>query len=146
MDREASQTSLALRPHPFLGALGGLIFGVLNVLFVLVVRLFGGASLERNGLGFAEAAGIYLIGGTIGGVFTGLLLPLLRWRLGAVVVGTVAASPILAAIATTLEGAPGGWPGETWFATVLVSAIVGGGIALTNWRFIQGLIAKWPRA
>ncbi len=133
------------RPHPLLGALGGFLFGCFNLMFVLTVQLLGGHGLAKNGVNVWEAAAIYLLGGTAAGGLVGAMLPLLRWRAGAAVVGVVAALPIFTGVGIALDGSPVRWPDGTWFAVAAGAILVGGGIAITNWRFFQDQMANWQK-
>ena len=66
----------------------------------------------------------------IGGAVVGLLAPIRRTPIGAIVVGLIAASGFLATVFVALEGPPVGWSRSVWWSvgagTLLLGLVLGG--------------------
>lgn len=116
-----------LEPRPIWGALLGMLFGVI-VLGYLVIhsRIFGGSAFDP--LGPTRTIGLHLLGGAMGGVIFGTLLPWTRNRVGAAVVGVLAITPFFISEELSARGADGGDSVSWWFvglACVLVGGLAG---------------------
>lgn len=102
----------------------GAVFSAWVALLALIQ--FSTTITTRNGTEvnvFAVMA-TYLLGGTAAGAVVGVLLPLTRWVVGAVVVGILAAVPVFFGVAV----AGSGWPltSEDMLVVVIVSVAFGG--------------------
>jgi hypothetical protein len=111
------------------GTIGGL------VLFVIAWVAYGtgdSASLESAYGDLGGLGRVYVGGGALGGVLAGVLLPAVRSRLSAVVVGAIAAQPLFLGFWVGLNG-----PAQTWHtADAAVGVVLGlltGGIG--GWKF-----------
>lgn len=104
---------------------GLLLGGIFSVWAAIVFLLNGGKSIERyNGVTFPEVAGAYLVGGLLGGALVGALYPLVRYKVGAFLVGITAAFPFSVAVMGSLQGfSP--WTGGHTFVVCLMSVTIG---------------------
>jgi hypothetical protein len=94
------------------GVVWGSILALALTLVLLVLFAVHGSKLfDSYGTSFTTVALLYLCGGVAGGVIVGLLRPLSRWRIGAVVMGVFAAVPIGIGIRLMRSGL------EPWGAT-----------------------------
>jgi MFS family permease len=83
------------KSHPVLGCFLGILCGLFPLLLPLISFVFRGpAVLERLGISFLDLVALYLVGGAVGGTLVGFILPLTRWRWGAVFAGILAALPL----------------------------------------------------
>ena len=113
-------------------ALFGVAIGSLLSAYALIVYLIGGAApFIRNGTTFVDSVALYYVGGTLGGLAVGLLLPFLKGRVGAAVGGAVAMLPVYGAAAYALEG-PAGL--RNWPVYAVCALVVGVPVGLTYRR------------
>jgi hypothetical protein len=91
-----------------------------------------GVLFESDDVSLFEVIGLYLASGLIGGALCGLLLPIARWRLGAVLLGVIVALPIYGGAAVLLDNDRITTSGKVILA-LIVSALVGGGVGLWRW-------------
>jgi hypothetical protein len=106
---------------------GLLLAGILSIWVLSLAILTGSMTLSVRGtrVGALTIIAVYLAGGGIGGAIVGALLPLVRWRLGSVLVGIIAVLPLAAGITYSLAVASA--PGMDWI-TMIIGAVVLGGI------------------
>jgi hypothetical protein len=77
------------------GARWGAIFGLVYATIALVILIFSGTKpFEAQGTTFVNTVIVYMVGGTAAGCVVGLLRPLANNRLGAAVIGFLAALPV----------------------------------------------------
>ena len=77
------------------GATWGFLVGLCLSLFVAVLFAIRGPQLFLPyGTTLWLVVGLYLVGGLAGGLITGLLRPLAKWRWGAALIGVFAAIPV----------------------------------------------------
>jgi hypothetical protein len=87
------------------GAGLGLIFGAIySVIALGIYATRGSRPFATNGVSLLALIAAYFGGGLAAGVVIGLFRPLLRWRLGAMVVGFIGAIPVGAAFRTAENG------------------------------------------
>ena len=107
------------------GARVGAIFGLLYASLAVVIFLVGGqAPFEAGHSSFEKMIATYLVGGVGAGLIVGMLKPLTQSKVGAAIVGSLAAIPvgILLRFAT---GHPGPWQGTDTVVTLLFCAMLG---------------------
>ncbi|MFL5614871.1 MAG: hypothetical protein ACJ796_14505 [Gemmatimonadaceae bacterium] len=91
--------------NAYWGVRWGRAFASLFCLWALVLLLLGGeAAFEKQGIIFLELIGSYIVGGAGAGAVVGFFRPLLKWGLGAAVVGILAAIPVGLAFDLTTAG------------------------------------------
>jgi hypothetical protein len=102
----------------------GVGFAIVYSAWALLITLAGQGreTLESAGLSLRQVIGIYFAGGVTGGIIVGLAGPLTRSRIGAGLVGYVAALPAFAMIAKGLADVRE--PAAFWFV-VLLGSLVG---------------------
>lgn len=101
-----------LRPQPLAGAVLGVLAGCFYVVVVFGLQLVGGRGIEKHGL-------------TLGGA---------AW------VGAVAMMPLFLGMAIAMDGPPAGWSAATRVSIFMGAVLVGGGIGVTQRRFIMGRV------
>lgn len=108
--------------------MGGIIVAaLLSLVAVMVYGIRGPDVFERLGVSLPAVVTLYFLAGIIGGAVVGLLLPLTTWRLGASLVGAVAASPLYVGAGLLL--------GHSDLVGGLVLAVlVGGGVGYGLWE------------
>jgi hypothetical protein len=116
------------------GVLLGLAVAIGLSLWALLVRIVGGTKpFELTTFSYAQTVLVYFIGFTISGALLGLLLPLRRWAIGSMLIGTLFTLPVYAAFAMMFAKASAvrsSWLGPS----VLIAALlVGGGLGLWVW-------------
>lgn len=102
-------------------------------LWAVFLGLFQGFQITLRGGGptipVVVIVAVYMIGGLLAGVIVSLLYPLVRWKVGAAVVGMIAGTPISIGIAASLAGF-GPWDDGLVFAAVLTAVVLGGGVGV----------------
>lgn len=100
------------------------------VLFLAVAQ--GGASVQLRGdeVNALRAAVVYLGGGAAAGAIVGLCYPLVRWWIGAAVVGMLAAIPFALGIGLSLTDFGQSWEASDTFAVTFVVFGLGGGLGV----------------
>lgn len=121
---------------------GALLGGLLSA-WVVVLILLNGGLVFRNRSGYEYSAGpiilLYLVGAPVAGGIVGAMRPLLRWKLGAVAVGIIAALPIGAAILIGRNGFTSWGPLETVSLAIFVVSFGGlGGLILREFAGREG--------
>ena len=117
------------------GVAAGLFFAALYSLYVTLLYLIRGPDpFDANETTLGQVIAVYFAGGIAGGAIVGVLRPLAKWRIGAAVVGVVAAVPVFLGIALSLEGGLSGLDRGAWEAVAFCSIFFGilGGNAM--WR------------
>lgn len=107
------------------GIRGGVAFAGIYSLWVVGLYLFrGSAPFENQGTTLLEVLAAYWFGGAVAGGLVGLLRPLVRWRLGAALVGIVAGIPVGLGIVYAIMGISP-WTGEHTFVLAWISVVAG---------------------
>jgi hypothetical protein len=128
------------------GAVMGLLIATVYSLYALVLLAARGtAPFDANGVTPAGVIAAYYGGGLVAGSVVGILRPLLRWRLGATIVGIVAAFGVFAGIGIAKEGYLWHWTIRTWQTSVISSVILGGICSNIIWRSSRSA-RNWPFA
>lgn len=117
------------------GALVGLLFGlVYSVIAVVLFLARGQGAFEyQAGVSLLILMGVYMVGGVLGGAVVGLLLPWTNNRWGAVVVGMIAAVPVVTGVAIAMDGMPSGWSDASLGSLILTSVLLGGAGGYMFW-------------
>jgi hypothetical protein len=102
----------------------GLFMGCFFTAVVLVIRVVpGNRPFERTGVTIASTIAVYLIGGMLAGAIIGLLRPLARYALGAMLVSIPAALPVAIRMAVAFEGPPSHWARSDWANILLLTGL-----------------------
>jgi hypothetical protein len=108
------------------GVRGGLLAATGYSVWASAVYLVRGpGAFDQHGTSLPEIIVLYFVGGLIAGAVVGALRPLTESREGMVVVGVVAALPILFALFFYLFGSPEAWSAKHWFLWVILSLVCG---------------------
>jgi thiamine transporter ThiT len=123
------------------GARWGLVMASLLSAWVLVIAAINGSLTltSRTGESYfvLSIVAFYLAGGTASGAMLGMLSGLLRWRVGALLIGMLAATPLAIAF-LVMEGRFDSWGRtETMFVIVFCAAFGGGGGLIVR-EFVRG--------
>lgn len=104
----------------------GLAFASGYIAWVLLLYLVAGsAPFEEHGnLTVGKAIVAYIAGGVLAGSIVGSLRPLVRWLLGAIVLGVIAAVPVTLGMLIAMVGMPP-WAFEYKFAAVIAPIVLG---------------------
>jgi hypothetical protein len=104
----------------------GLVFACFYSLYVCGLYLLeGSAPFTRLGTTLGVVIGTYFFGGISGGVAVGVLKPLARWRVGAILVGIVAAFFVFFGIAVASDGLPSRWGRDQWITLTVLPILFG---------------------
>lgn len=107
---------------------GVLMAGLLSI-WVAILVLFSGGFVLRSRSGDGLHAGrivlLYLVGGVVTGALFGALRPLLRWRIGAALLGVLATIPFSLGIQISRIGFASWTTNET--LTLIIMALAFGG-------------------
>jgi hypothetical protein len=102
----------------------GLYFAAVFVVLATPVAVMKGSDLkERYHVTYLGLVSIYLFGGLTGGLVAGLLLPLCRWTVGAMLVGFVAILPVGFLVSLVIT------PAEKWSEMIPLLPLLGSAIA-----------------
>lgn len=98
----------SMRQNVTAGVQVGLMMAVLLCLWVAILALIQRSITFKTTSGASfnafVAMGLYLFGGLSGGAMVGALQPMMRWRIGAAIVGILAALPFCTAVIAMLSG------------------------------------------
>jgi hypothetical protein len=129
------------------GVKGGVAFAIASVAWVGVLVVINGSVVLQPRHGPPVNAWLvilaYLAGGIVAGAVVGLLRPAVRWRLGAALVGMVAAVPVFAGIRFLVDGLTPWARGDS--AVLAFCVVVGGGLAgVVIWALSHGQAHEPP--
>lgn len=131
---------VVLARNTALGACIGLIFGLLLSCWVVVLVFVNRSLVLHTSSGTAlnalAAIAYYVLGGIVAGSIVGFLYPLLRWRIGAVLIGLIASVPLCAAGLWMLGGF-GPWDPADNLTLLFCTAALGVGGGLGLWYVIN---------
>jgi hypothetical protein len=96
----------------------------------VVALLQGSTHFDQFGVTLWTVMGTYLASALVAGILLGLCRPLLRWRLGAVVVGAVAGTSVYSAIGISMAGLQP----TSFVVGTLCGVLVGGVLGWSWWR------------
>jgi hypothetical protein len=117
------------------GAWWGFGAGCVYSLFQLGFRIvLGPEFFAKYNVTAQQIIPVYIAGATIAGVIVGLARPLVRWLLGAMVVGAIAGVPFMIGVSTAMDGPVTSWTGADW------STAIGSGILL---GLVAGFMLWW---
>lgn len=117
------------------GVIAGLFFACFYSLYVIGLYLIRGSTpFVANDTTFGQVVASYFGTGIVAGAVVGLLRPLLRWRIGAVFVGIVAAFAVFVGIALLDQGSFSQWDQDTWVSCVSLAVLFGTFGALIRWH------------
>lgn len=104
------------------GVRGGLAFAALYSLWISGIYLLQGSRpFEELHVTFISAVVLYVVIGVVAGAIVGLLLPLTSSRVGAYLVGVIAAVPVAVGIGVGASGTPNQWDYTDWGATAIMA-------------------------
>lgn len=114
-----------------IGAVVGLIFCTIAT----VQRIARGPQfIESYGIGFGTLLLSYEAGCVAAGLLVGAARPLLRWRLGAIVVGMLAGTVAAGALGLGISGPIVGWGADAWTAVLVMGLLGGGWVGNSSWE------------
>lgn len=117
------------------GTLIGFVIASLYSLYaVILYAIRGAAPFEANGVSLGGIVAAYYGAGVAGGAIVGALSPLLRWRLGATIVGIVAGFVVFLGIGLATEGHISRWTGRTWETAIVLGTLFGVICSNIIWR------------
>jgi hypothetical protein len=115
--------------------MAGLVMATLYSVYVMLLYSFNGpSSVESNGVSIGNIVLVYYVGGTLGGLIVGGLWPLLRWRLGATLVGIVVAFVVFVGVIMASDGYASIWLPQTYRDAAIIACLVGSVAANLTWR------------
>jgi hypothetical protein len=120
------------------GAVMGCIFATWVIILAVVQGSLDVRIRGREEVNVLVAAAVYIGGGGIAGAIVGLLYPLARWRLGAVLVGITALTPFALGIGLSLTGLGQSWEAANTFAAAVVAIGLGGGLGMIYREIFMG--------
>ena len=103
---------------------------ILSCMPVVAAILSGSLTIQLRGdasVGVFTVIVVYLAGGLIGGGIVGALLPFVRWRVGAAIVGVVAAIPLFTGIAVSMAAFHASYD---WVTVAIASVALGGPVGI----------------
>ncbi len=98
---------------------------VLSLWVLLLSLLRGSTQFDRYGMTAWEIIGAYFIAAGLVGALIGLLRPITRWRVGAIVLGILGGAISYSVIGVAMDG----WEGFQWWIAAGPGAFVGGACA-----------------
>jgi hypothetical protein len=117
------------------GASIGAGVGLILCAIAIVQRIGRGPEfIEGYGIGFGPLLVCYEAGCTAAGTLVGAARPLLRWRLGAIIVGMVAGTIAVGALGLGISGPVQGWGADPWTAVLVMGVLGGGWIGNSSWE------------
>jgi hypothetical protein len=117
------------------GVIAGLVIASFYSLYVLLLyAIRGAAPFESSGVTLGGVIAAYYGGGLTAGAIVGILWPLLRWRLGATIVGIVAAFSVFLGIGLATEGYFDRWTTRTWETVIVLGTLFGVICSNIVWR------------
>jgi hypothetical protein len=121
------------------GVLSGIAFATLTSLWVGGLAILrGSVRFETYGLTIWQIMAVYFAGGVAGGAVVGLLRPVTKYRLGAALVGLVAAVPLAFAVEIALQGSPSHWGDLEWGFIKFFACVMGPAGGLIRWYQTYG--------
>jgi len=108
------------------GAYWGFVSGCMYSLSQLGLRLVVGPEyFAQHDVTGQEIIPIYIMGLTLAGVIVGIARPLTRWLPGALVVGAIAAVPLMIGVCVAKYGPVNRWTGDQWSTAILSGVLFG---------------------
>lgn len=105
----------------------GIVMATLYSLWVTVVYYLGGPSaLAEHNLTLPMAVATYYFAGAIGGLIVGVMLPLARHPLGAILVGIVVGFVAFFSMGVATKGMPPEWSSRDWKGVLVLGLLWGG--------------------
>lgn len=113
----------------------GLTMASLYSLYAMVLyAVRGNEPFDANEVSVSAIVLAYYGGGLIGGAIAGLLWPLVRWRVGATLVGAVVAFFLFLGIIAAMDGTGAFFRSESYLEAAVIGTLVGGVAANLTWR------------
>jgi hypothetical protein len=106
---------------------GVVLAALLSLAAIIVFAVEGAEPFRRLRTSLPIVIAVYILGGIVGGALFGLLLPLTKWRLGALGVGIAVACPVYLGASLVIQD---GDIVSGLIAAICVGAIIGYGL----WR------------
>jgi len=119
-------------------AQGAIFAGLFSFGLLLLALGRGSFRWSSYGLSFGEIVLVYFVGCMLAGAVVGLLRPFTRWRLGAMLVGVVAAVPATATLGIAMSGNPLAWKPDDRFAFYGIIVTMGPLCGLIRWSQTWG--------
>lgn len=90
--------------------------------------------IESYGIGFGPLLACYEGGCTAAGLLVGAARPLLRWRLGGILVGMVSGTVAAGALGLGISGPIQAWGSDAWTAVLVMGVLGGGWMGNSSWE------------
>lgn len=116
------------------GIAHGFGFAVLYSIFAVILYLLRRGAFDRHGTSLGAVLSLYFAAGVVGGALVGALRPLTRSRLGSMVVGVVAMTPVFLGVGILLFGPFSGWGEDNWVPMLLGAVILGPMLGSQQWK------------
>jgi hypothetical protein len=100
-------------------------------LLILVSR--GSAPFANRGISFGTTIAAYMVGGTLGGCILGLLRPITRYVLGAMLAAIPVSLPLFAGLLVAMSGSPTEWDENTWITLVGLTCVIAPFFGFLTW-------------
>ena len=91
---------------------------------VLILFTRGPQAFSSKGASFAGMIAVYIIGGIVAGCFLGILRPITRYFVGALIAAILVSVPPFAGLLMATSGTPLQWSRNTWLTLILLTCIV----------------------
>lgn len=122
----------------------GLGWGVFMACFysafaVLILLTRGPQAFTSKGASFTGMISVYIVGGILAGGILGMLRPITRHFLGAVVAAIPVSVPPSGGLLIAIRGAPLQWSRNTWLALVVLTCIIAPIFGAATWYRRDGL-------
>ena len=121
------------------GVGNGLYMACFFTVVVVLIRVFAdhNSSSASHRLSLPVIIGVYVVGGVLAGAIVGVLRPLTRYAIGAMLVSLPAFLPIATLITMAYEGSPEHWGKAVWETVLLLTCTAGPGFGLVTWLSSQ---------
>ena len=100
---------------------------------LLIFSARGSTPFTNRGVSFGTTIAAYMIGGTLGGCILGLLRPITRYVLGAMLAAIPVAFPLFAGILLAMKGFPTGWSERTWISLLVLTCLIAPLFRASSW-------------
>lgn len=107
--------------------------GFFTIFAIIIFLTRGSRPFSNTGATLTSTILVYAFGGVAGGAIVGLLRPIARHAVGAMLVGLAAAFPVLFGVWLATEGMPSTWDHLTWLSLKVITGIAGPFFGLLLW-------------
>jgi len=108
--------------------------GLFSAIALPITLIRDSSSWRERGAHFLSAVAVYTFGGVAAGAVVGLLRPLARNAVGAMLIGIPASAGIFGGILVLGDGVPRHWQKATWVDFATMCGLFGPFFAFLLWR------------